>query len=178
MTLPLFPIPNSLIGPLTMATYITKGACTYVPSSAHSSLLHFIHSSPLSGYLGWFHTKAIIGCDFWWSGLSLFINNFIAGCSVCQQNKAHMHPVSLPLLPIKSTSLLPFKQLSINLIMDLPLSHGFDSLMVIVDHGLMKGVILAPCSKTINANRIAQLFFHHVFKCFGLHDTVILDCGP
>ena len=50
--------------------------------------------------------------------------------------------------------------------------------MVMVDHGLMKGVILVPCLKTIDAAGIAQLFFNFVFKCFGLHDTLILDQGP
>ena len=50
--------------------------------------------------------------------------------------------------------------------------------MVVVDHGLMKGVILAPCLKTIDAAGVAQLFFDFVFKRFGLHDTIILDCGP
>ena len=42
----------------------------------------------------------------------------------------------------------------------------------------MKGVILAPCLKTIDTAGIAQLFFHFVFKHFGLHDTLILDRGP
>ena len=50
--------------------------------------------------------------------------------------------------------------------------------MVVVDHGLTKGVILVPCSKTVNANDIAQLFFDHVFKRFGLHNTLISDRGP
>ena len=50
--------------------------------------------------------------------------------------------------------------------------------MVVVNHGLTKGVILVPCSKTIDANGIAQLFFDHVFKRFGLHDTLISDRGP
>ena len=150
----------------------------YVPPPAQSSLLHSIHLSPLSGHLGRFRTKAIVERDFWWPGLSVFVGNFVAGCAVCQQNKVCMHPVTPPLSPIKSSSSLPFKQLSIDLITDLPLSHGHDSLMVVVDHGLTKGVILAPCSKTIDVNGIAQLFFDHVFKCFGLHDTLISDREP
>ena len=59
---------------------------------------------------------------------------------------------------------LPFKQLSVDLITDLPLSSGFNSVMVMVNHGLMKGVILTPCSTTIDAAGITQLFFDFVFK--------------
>jgi len=63
------------------------------------------------------------------------------------------------------------------MIMDLPLSSGFDSVLVMVDHGLMKGVIFIPCLKAIDAAGIAALFFKHVFACFGLHDKVISDHG-
>jgi hypothetical protein len=150
----------------------------YVPPSARSQILHSIHSSPLSGHLGRFRTKAIVERDFWWPGLSTFVTSFVTGCAVCQQNKVRTHPVTPPLNPIKSTTTLPFKQLSVDLVTDLPLSAGHDSLMVVVDHGLTKGVILVPCSKTIDANGIAQLFFEFVFKRFGLHDTLISDRGP
>ena len=127
----------------------------FVPPSAHSALLHSIHSLPLSGHMGVFHTKGILERDFWWPGLSTFIKHFVASCPVCQQNKANTHPVVPPLLPIKSAISLPFRQLSVDLITDLPPSAGFDSVMVVVNHGLMKGVILAPCLKTIDAAGVA-----------------------
>ena len=100
------------------------------------------------------------------------------GCVVCQQNKVITHPTALPLVPIPPSTSLPFKQLLVDLITDLPPFSGFDSLMVVVDHGLTKGVILAPCSKTIDANGVTQLFFEFVFKHFGLHDSMISDRGP
>ena len=152
--------------------------CMFVPPSAHSPLLHSIHSSPLSGHMGVFHIKAILERDFWWPGLSTFVKHFVASCPVCQQNKTNTHPVVPPLLPIQSITTLPFKQLSVDLITDLPPSAGFDSVMVVVDHGLMKGVILAPCQKTVDTAGISQLFFDFVFKRFGLHNTLISDCGP
>jgi len=64
------------------------------------------------------------------------------------------------------------------MIMDLPLSSGFDSILVMVNHGLTKEVIFIPCSKAINAASIATLFFKHVFTHFGLHDKVISDHSP
>ena len=64
------------------------------------------------------------------------------------------------------------------MIMDLPLSSGFDSVLIMVNHGLMKGVIFIPCLKAIDATSIAALFFKHVFARFGLHDKVISDCSP
>ena len=150
----------------------------YVPPAVRSSLLHSIHDSPLSGHLGRFRTKAVVERDFWWLGLLVFISKFVTGCMVCQQNKVITHPTTPPLAPIPSSTTLPFKQLSVDLITDLPPSDGFDSLLVMVDHGLTKGVILAPCCKTIDVNGIAQLFFDYVFKRFGLYDSIISDRGP
>ena len=50
--------------------------------------------------------------------------------------------------------------------------------MIVVDHGLTKGVIYTSCKKTIDALGTAQLFLDHVWKRFGLPDTIISDRGP
>jgi hypothetical protein len=42
----------------------------------------------------------------------------------------------------------------------------------------MKGLILAPCKKTITTEGIAQLFFKKVFLRFGLYNKIISDRGP
>ena len=150
----------------------------YIPLHKRQAIVHFIHNSLTTGHVGQFHTKALLEQDFWWPGLSSFINAFIAGCAVCQQNKVNHHLTHPPLAPIPSSSLLSFKQLSVDLITDLPPSNRHDSLMVVVNHSLTKGVILIPCSKTIDATGVAKLFLHHVFKRFGLHDSLISDRGP
>ncbi len=62
---------------------------------------------------------------------------------------------------------------------DLPPSEGFDSIMVIVDHGLSKGVILTPCSKTgLTAEETSQLYIDNIYSHFGLPDKMISDRGP
>ena len=63
-------------------------------------------------------------------------------------------------------------------ITDLPLSNSYDSIMVMVDHGLTKGVIFSPCNKTINAIDTATLIINNIYQCFGLPDIIILDRGP
>ena len=92
--------------------------------------------------------------------------------------KINTHPTSPPLMPISSTALHPFKQISVDFITNLPPSAGFDSIMVMVDHGLMKGVIFTPCHKTIDSLGTATLLFDNVYKRFGLPDKIISDQGP
>ena len=81
------------------------------------------------------------------------------------------------LTPICSTSTCPFQQISYDLITDLPFSASFDLLLIMVDHGLTKGVILCPTKKIITAEGIANLFFHKVFLCFSLYNKIISDRG-
>ena len=65
-----------------------------------------------------------------------------------------------------------------DLITDLPLSEGFDSILVVVNQGLSKGVILMPCNKTITSEGTAKLLLENLYKWFGLPDTIISDRGP
>ena len=150
----------------------------YVPPETRHTLVSSLHSSSTLGHAGRFRTKTFLERDFWWPGLSTYVNRFIEGCAICQQNKVNTHPTRPPLHPIPSTSTLPFKQISVDLVTDLPEVRNKDSILVVVDHGLTKGVIIIPCSKTIDAIGVAKLFFSHVFKRFGLHDSLISDRGP
>ena len=150
----------------------------YIPPKAHHTLVSSLHSSLTLGHAERFCTKTFLERDFWWPGLSTYVNRFIEGCATCQQNKVNTHPTRPPLNPIPSSALLPFKQISIDLVTDLPEVRGKDSILVVVDHSLTKGVIIIPCSKTVDTLGVAKLFFSHIFKRFGLHDSLISDCGP
>ena len=93
-----------------------------------------------------------------------------------QDNRHPSKPALEPIEGPKSTR--PFSQLSMDFITDLPTSSGFDSILVVVDHGLTKGVILEPCNKTITAEDTATLLTKRIFSRFGLPDKIISDRGP
>jgi len=65
-----------------------------------------------------------------------------------------------------------------DLITDLPVADGHDSILVVVDQGLSKGVILTPCSKTLTSEDTARLLLENLYKRFGLPDKIISDRGP
>ena len=62
--------------------------------------------------------------------------------------------------------------------MNLPLADRHDSILVVVDQGLSKGVILIPCSKTLTSEETTQLLLENLYKHFGLLDKIISDRGP
>ena len=134
----------------------------YIPEQAHHDLVSSLHQSPAGGYEGFFRTLHQMQKDYWWPGMSTFLWKFISGCADCQAAKVNTHPMIPGWSPLTVKYPLPFS-ISVNLITRLPNFHGFDSVMVVVDHGLMKGVIYCPCTKTLTQlelpNSFSPMFF-------------------
>ncbi len=80
-------------------------------------------------------------------------------------------------MPIKSNAKQNFSQITMDFITNLPESDGFDSIFIVVDQGLTKGVILMPCNKAITAEQTANLYIKSVFSNHGLPDVMISDRG-
>ena len=110
--------------------------------------------------------------------MAVFICNYVDGCATCQQNKINTHPTAPPLLPIRSDQeMLPFSNVSMDFITELPESSGYLALYVVVDY-LSKAIILIPCSKTEDALSTAKMYHDHMYKRFGLPKVMIPDRGP
>jgi len=157
-----------------------KGRC-YVPADINlrREILKKYHDSIPAGHPGHYKTLELIRRDYWWPGMYTFTKQYVEGCATCQQTKVNTHPTTPPLHPIKAPSnAFPFAQISMDFVTDLPLSQGFDSLLVVVDQGLTKGVILIPCNKTIDAIGTSKLLHQNVYRRFGLPDKIISDRGP
>ena len=152
----------------------------YIPDKENLrlDLVKKFHDHNMAGHPGYLKTRQMISAGHWWPGMAKFIKAYVDGCAPCQQNKTNTHPIIPVLNPIKSGKTLPFKQISYDLITDLPISNGFNSLLVMVDQGLTKGVILCPTKKTITAEGIAMIIFQKLYSHFGLLDKVISDQGP
>ena len=106
-----------------------------------------LHDHKTAGHPGEAETLVTVEQHYWWPGLHMFAWNYVNGCGICQQykiNRLLSHP-SYMLISTSSTT-QPFAHCSMDLITDLPLSHSFNSILVMVDHGLTKGVILLPCN--------------------------------
>ena len=126
-------------------------------------VLQRYHNSIPLGHLGQLWTQEIVRRDYWWPGMHTFIKNYVEGCAVCQQHKINRHPSNLALQPVKSENTRPFSLITMDFITDLPLSEGFNSIMVVVDHGSTKGVILEPCNKMIDATGTAMILLNSVY---------------
>ena len=65
-----------------------------------------------------------------------------------------------------------------DLITNLPDSHGHDAILTIVDHGCTRATVFLPCKTTITGEGIATLYHENVYRWFGLPAKVISDRDP
>jgi len=117
-----------------------KGIC-YVPDDIElrKKLIRTYHEAPTSGHPGKYKTLMLLIKNYYWPGMITMVQKYIEGCATCQRMKPNTHPTTPELIPIGSTATRPFEQITMDFITDLPESQGFDSIMVMVDHGLTKG---------------------------------------
>ena len=153
-----------------------KGWC-YVPDNleVRRQVVSQYHDTLSAGHLGQLKTQELIQRDYWWPGLATFVKNYVKGSTLCQQHKINQH---LTNQPVVAEHPQPFSLITMDFITDLPVSDGFDSIMVMVDHGSTKGVILESCDKTITAEQMGTILLTSSYKCFGLPDKAISDRGP
>ena len=153
-----------------------------VPNDDHQrrKILQEYHDSPRAGHPGAQTTYWLVSKDYWWPGLSNYVRNYVKGCSACQQMKIDRRPWKGPLQTIPgSVDQRPFSLLSMDLLTDLPVSEqGFDTILVVLDHGTTKGIVLIPTRKRINSMDTAELLRDNVFKRFGLAKSIISDRDP
>jgi len=107
----------------------------YIPESPPSlrmDILREHHDAPLVGHHGITKTIELITRNYWFPGIHAFTKSYIHSCQSCQQGKAlrHRRHGELAPLPVPDS---PWKGLSCDFIMDLPVSNGMDSILVFVD---------------------------------------------
>jgi hypothetical protein len=137
------------------------------------------HDHKTAGHPGELETYNGIRQNYWWPGLRMFVKNYVQGCGICQQFKINRSPSNPAYIAIEgANNTRPFAKCSMDLITDLLPVEGYNSILVVVDQGLSKGVILCPCAKTITWEGTATLLRDNLFKRFGLPDEIISDRDP
>ncbi len=123
----------------------------YIPADIDlcRQILRMYHNLKTAGHPGILDIFNAVSKYYYWPGLHSFVCNYVNGCLECQQFKINRHPVKPSLVPIPAAlSLRPFSQTSIDFLTDLPLANDrSDSILVLVDHGLMKGGDFNPLYK-------------------------------
>ncbi|KIO03818.1 hypothetical protein M404DRAFT_78392, partial [Pisolithus tinctorius Marx 270] len=157
-----------------------KGRRIFIPEAVHQDVLWQYHDTPMFGQPGVKAMMKKMNKYIWWPRMYQSIHNYCKGCPSCQANKVNTHPTMPPVTPHDvAKNPFPFKQISMDLVTNLPLSGGkYNSILTIVDQGLTKGAFFLPTAKTIDSAGVADLYHMYVYPHWGIPEAVISDCSP
>src|SRR5882757_8354264 len=103
-----------------------------------------------AGHPGITKTLALTQQYYWWPNMKNFATEYVKGCATCQMSKINMQPTRPALSPITlEPNALPFQTVSLDFIVKLPESEGFDTILTITDHDCSKAAIFTPCNEAI-----------------------------
>ncbi|GAA5843670.1 hypothetical protein JCM11251_006402 [Rhodosporidiobolus azoricus] len=134
----------------------------------------------LVGHLGAAKTLAYARCFFWWKTMHTDVFKFCHLCKPCARNKPS---TSAPfgLLHALNPQSRCWSRVGMDFVVGLPLNLHLnlpvDSILTVTDY-LSKMVVLLPVMLTATAQEIADIFYHGVFKRFGLPGAIVSDRDP
>ena len=145
---------------------VPDSLCIEVISKVHNILTKSAHR-------GHAKTYNCIASTYYCPKMSWGIKKYVSTCDICHKPKPWRHALVGLLQPIPIPS-QPFKIISIDFILELPSSSGFDNILAIVDK-LTKYATFIPTTISITEVETAKLFFHHIISKFGIPQQEITD---
>lgn len=156
---------------------ILRRGRVYIPldNSIRRDIVYAHHDRMPSGHPGQAKTLEDVSKDYWWPGMTKFINDYVDTCDTCNRNKLDRSKPFGLLKPIDLT-MIPWKKVATDFIVKLPISEGYDSILTIGDMGT-KQIHFIPCNESIDAAGTAKLFINNVFKLHGVPESMVSDRG-
>jgi hypothetical protein len=156
-----------------------KGKLVVISDQVKKEVLKKHHNHPIAGHPGIASTYFSIRTHYWWPNMKEWVQQYVKGCGVCQQNKVNMQPQKPPLYPITpKEGATPFSTIAMDWITKLPTSFNYDSILTITDHDCSKAAFLLSCKETMGTEELAQIYFSKVFPHYGIPDKIISDRDP
>lgn len=157
---------------LVAGTLCKDGRIVILPRSPFiPRLLEQFHASPIGGHEGVLKTHKRLISEVYWKGLRKDVVEYVKSCQVCQQNKySTLSPAGL-LAPLPIPSQI-WANISLDFIEGLPISKGFDVILVVVDRLSIYGHFLA-LKHLFTARSVAALFLQEVVRLHGFSETKV-----
>jgi hypothetical protein len=147
----------------------------FVPAPLQPEILHSCHDSIMSGHSGCTQTFTLVAQDYTWPGMYTYVQHYVEAYNTCPRTKDPHHKPYRLLKPLEIPK-CPWKGISMDFTVKLPISHNYNSIWVICDH-LTHAAHFIPCHESMSAPKLAYLFLNHIFHYHGLPDSIVSDCG-
>lgn len=137
----------------------------YIPKSQDNELrrqiIHMHHDIPSARHPSRWKTYELITQNYWWPGLTTDVKKYCQGCDICQRMKNRPQQPYGPLIPNPIPG-KPWDIMTCDLITQLPESHGYNTICVVVVR-LTKRAHFYPITNKFSAVDLARLLYERVW---------------
>nr|KYP58323.1 Retrotransposable element Tf2 [Cajanus cajan] len=145
-------------------------------SSWIPKLLHEFHTSPTGGHSGIYRTYRRMAQSLYWIGMKQTVTQYVASCHVCQRNKYQASSSAGLLQPLPIPNAV-WEEISMDFIVGLPCSKGFEAIMVVVDR-LSKYGHFVLIEHPYSARTISAIFVKEIIRLHGIPTSIVRDRDP
>ncbi|KAJ3495813.1 hypothetical protein NLJ89_g10573 [Agrocybe chaxingu] len=138
-------------------------------------IIYSRHDCVLGGHPGRTLTVNKIMRDYSWPGIYTYIRRYVAACDTCNRTKIPRHKPYGLLRPLDIPE-RPWKSISMDFVVKLPKSHGYDSIFVVCDR-FTRAAHFIPCLESLSAPDLAWIFIDRIFRYHGLPEAIVSDRG-
>ncbi|GJW81969.1 RNA-directed DNA polymerase [Tanacetum coccineum] len=157
--------------------FLFRGNQLCIPNcSFRLEIIKEAHEGRLNGHFGRDKTTALLKDHYFWPKMMKDVSQYILTCHTCHLGKSTSHNTGLYTpLPVP---IYPWEDVSMDFVVGLPQTQRKkDSVMVVVDR-FSKMAHFIPCSKTMDATNVADLYFKEVVRLHGVPKTITSDRDP
>ena len=145
-----------------------------VPDSLREEILINCHDSPLAGHFGFEKTYNKIKTHYWWPLMYSQIKDWCATCEPCLKRKRNFGQKVAPLNPIPIGH--AFERVGVDCLGPMTPTESGNKYIVVFSDYRTKWVE-AQALPSIEASRIAQVFFNLIITRHGSPNTLLSDRG-
>jgi len=109
---------------------VLKEEKIYVPEGVlRVEVIRRHHDTAVGGHGGRWKTTELVGRNYWWPGMKEVVK-YVEGCDLCQRHKNRAEAPAGKLMP-NSIPEKPWRHISADFIVKLPLAQGYDAILVV-----------------------------------------------
>ena len=148
----------------------------WVPDSVdlRKVILQEEHDSKVAGHMGQEKMIELVQSNFFWPQMDQWIEDYVHSCPDCQKNKAARHAHYGLLQPLE-LAYRPWDEVSMDFIVDLPVSNGCSSIWVVVDRFTKMSHFIPLKHGEKKAPDLVHIFLREIWRHHGIPSTITSD---